>query len=86
MENLRRSKKRDVWSSRSRRNHLQDLVKHLKPNGFEPLTVITGLWFDNKSDTSFTLVVDDFGVKYILLENVNILITAIQAKYECSIN
>jgi hypothetical protein len=56
------------------------LVKHLKPHSFEPSTVTPGLWFDNKSNTSFTLVVDNFGIKYTSLTDVNRLITAIQTK------
>jgi hypothetical protein len=55
-------------------------VKHLKPNGFEPSKVTPGLWFDNKSGTRFTLVVDNFGIKYTSLTDVNRLITAIQTK------
>ena len=43
----------------------KDLEKHLKPHGYYPSKKTPGLWFHKTRLISFTLVVDDFGVKYM---------------------
>jgi hypothetical protein len=40
-----------------------------------------GLWYHELRPISITLVVDDFGVKYVVKEDVNHLIASIKATY-----
>ena len=40
------------------------LVKNLEPHGYHPSSNPPGLWKHNSRPIKFTLVVDDFGVKY----------------------
>lgn len=40
------------------------LIARLAPHGYHPVPLTAGLWKDDHSDLIFTLVVDDFGVKY----------------------
>ena len=54
-----------------------DLVKHLEPHGFHPVPHTPGLWMDDKSDLQFTLVVDDFLVKYTNRKDADRLISAL---------
>ena len=49
-----------------------DLVKHLKPFEYYPSKQTPGLWFHKTKPVTFTLIVDDFGVKYIKKNTVTI--------------
>ena len=40
------------------------LREHLKPYGYAPENITQGLWTHTDRDINFTLVVDDFGIKY----------------------
>ena len=40
----------------------QDLIKNLAPYGYHPVKRTPGLWEHETRKTTFTLVVDDFGV------------------------
>jgi hypothetical protein len=40
------------------------LTTFLAGHGYQPTPITPGLWKHNTRDISFTLVVDDFGVKY----------------------
>ena len=40
------------------------LKEHLQPFGYEPAPITPGLWRQNKNGINFTLVVDNFGIKY----------------------
>ena len=42
----------------------QELVKHMAPIGYHPMQHTPGLWFHESRKTIFSLVVDDFWVKY----------------------
>ena len=41
-----------------------DLKMHLEPFGYKPAICTPGLWINEERSISFTLVVDDLGVKY----------------------
>ena len=41
----------------------KDPKKHLHPFGYEPATIMLGLWRHNKRGITFTLVIDDVGIK-----------------------
>ena len=43
---------------------LQNLVKNLKPAGYEPMPFTSGMWRHKTSQTTFTLAVDNFDIKY----------------------
>ena len=57
------------------------LLKHLEPYGYHPSIKNLGLWKHNSRPIKFTLVVDDFGVKYSGKENA-LYIKAVLEKYK----
>jgi hypothetical protein len=63
-----------------------DLKQHLKPYGYQPVQFTPGLWKHNTSGLTFTLIVDDFGVKFNNFQQANHLIEALQTKYELSVD
>ena len=64
----------------------QSLVKNLATHGYEPMKFTPGLWRHRSRPTTFTLCVDDFGVKYFTKEDANHLIAAVQQEYECTVD
>ena len=58
------------------------LCKHLKPYGYAPVKHTPGLWKHTTKPISFTLVVDDFGIKYTDLADVAHLQAALEKQYE----
>ncbi len=58
------------------------LQKRLLPHGYYECTQTPGLWRHLTRPISFTLVVDNFGVKYIGKEHIQHLITCLKEKYE----
>jgi hypothetical protein len=58
------------------------LKKHLAPHGYFECKQMPGLWKHVTCPISFTLVVDNFGVKYMRQEDINHLIMCIKEKYE----
>jgi hypothetical protein len=60
----------------------KSLHKQLLPHGYYKCKHTPGLWQDLTHPISFTLVVDDFGVKYVGREHVDHLIKCIKEKYE----
>ncbi len=58
------------------------LQKHLLPHGYYECMNTPGLWKHKIRPISFTLVVNDFGIKYIGKDHVNHLIWCIKQKYE----
>jgi hypothetical protein len=54
------------------------LRQKLAPFGYYKSTNTPGLWLHNTQPISFTLVVDDFGVKYVNSDNVQHLIASIK--------
>jgi hypothetical protein len=55
----------------------QLLQKRLEPYGYYPARHTTCLWLHTKKPIAFTLVVDDFGVKYVVKENAHHLCNAL---------
>jgi hypothetical protein len=61
----------------------QDLLtKRLHKAGYSQSRVTPGYWRHNWRPISFSLVVDDFGVKYINKEDVKHLISVLKQDYE----
>ena len=59
----------------------QDLNQHLQPHGFYHSLHTPGLWLHYTKPISFTLVVDDFGIKYTNKDDVLFLQSILQKKY-----
>ena len=62
------------------------LKYHLAHFGFAPVPITPALWKHTNKPIIFSLVVDDFGVKYIGKDNANHLIQALQNLYTISID
>ena len=54
------------------------LIHHLAPFGYHPARHTPGLWQHETRDTIFTLVVDDFAIKYTSLDNAQHLLHALK--------
>jgi hypothetical protein len=64
----------------------EDLKKNLAPFGYAPAKRTHGLWFHKTRNISFTLVVDDFGVKYVDKADALHLINALETHYPLKID
>ena len=60
------------------------LRRKLAPHGYHEHANTPGLWYHDTRPISFTLVVDDFGVKYVGKEHADHLITCLQKTYKLS--
>jgi hypothetical protein len=60
------------------------LAKMLKEHGYTHSETTPGLWSHEWCPISFSLVVDDFGVKYIREEHAQHLLQTVQKYYTCS--
>ena len=59
------------------------LRRELEPHGYLEHENTPGLWYHKTRPIPFTLVIDDFGVKYVRKEHVNHLISCLkQSKYK----
>ena len=58
-----------------------NLVKNMKPHGYYPVTHTPGIWRHKTLPTTFTLAVDDFGIKYFHVDHANHLLNAIKTNY-----
>ena len=58
------------------------LRRKLAPFGYKEYANTPGLWYHKTSPISFTLVVNDFGVKYVNKANVEHLMTSLQSTYK----
>ena len=63
-----------------------DLIEYLKEFGYYPSRKTPGRWLHKTRNISFTLVVDDLGVKFIDKADVDYLFSAIEAKYPLKID
>ena len=62
------------------------LQKHLATFGYAPVPRTPSLWKHESRPVTFSLVVDDFGVKYVGKEHADHLINALQQLYQISID
>jgi hypothetical protein len=60
------------------------LINFLAPHGYEPVPLTHGLWKHTTRDILFTLVVDDFGVKYTKHSDADHLLTTLEKFYKVS--
>ena len=59
------------------------LEKRLNKHGYFQSKIVPGLWKHKTRPIMFTLVVDDFGVKYVGKEHAEHLMSVIQQHYKC---
>jgi hypothetical protein len=57
------------------------LCAFLAPHGYKPVPITPGLWRHQTRDITFTLVVDDFGIKYNTRADVDHLLNTLKQKY-----
>ena len=57
------------------------LCAHLAPYGYHPVRTTPGLWRHNNRPTTFTLAVDDFGIKFFTKADADHLFDALSTKY-----
>jgi hypothetical protein len=62
----------------------QLLKERLQKDGYRQSKTTLGLWQHNTCPISFSLVIDDFGVKYVGKENAQHLLDTVQKYYTCS--
>jgi hypothetical protein len=62
----------------------QRLEKHLAKYGYKPTYLTPGLWRHESRPITFSLVVDDFGVKHVGDEHARHLITSLEHLYTVS--
>ena len=60
----------------------QQLQQHLAPCRHTPTKFTPSLWKHKSNNAIFTLIVDDFGIKYIGKDNAQYLIDTLKDKYE----
>ena len=60
----------------------QLLEKRLNQHGYKQSKTTPGLWTHEWRKITFTLIVDDFGVKYVGKDNINHLIQVLEEHYE----
>ena len=62
------------------------LITFLAADGYAPTANTPGLWKHATRDISFTLVVDDFGIKYTKQEDMDHLLAALRKHYALSVD
>ncbi len=64
----------------------QLLEESLQKHGYRQSQMTPGLWKHDTRSISFSLVVNDFGVKYVGKENAQHLLDTVRNYYKCSCN
>ena len=62
------------------------LITHLQKYGYSPCARTPALWKHATRPVTFTLCVDDFGIKYVGTENVEHLIRALRDMYTITVD
>jgi hypothetical protein len=62
------------------------LLSFLAPHGYRPCKITPGLWKHDTRPIQFTLVVDDFGVKYTDEADAKHLLSVLEQHYKCSVD
>ena len=70
-----------ILSSGAVKTH-ESLKEYLKTYGYAPAKITKGIWTHQDRDINFTLVVDDFGIRYRNKEHPDHLISAFQENHE----
>ena len=64
----------------------KNLVQKLKPHGYYPFAHTPGIWKHTSTPTTFTLAVDDFGIKFFHKTDAQHLFDALQQSYNIKID
>ena len=64
----------------------QNLVKNLAPFGYEPMPITPGLWRHKTRRMTFTLAVDDFGIKHFNQDDLDHLLDALRTNYNIKVD
>jgi hypothetical protein len=64
----------------------EQLRDHLAPFGYAPVTHTPGLWRHATKPTTFTLAVDDFGIKFFSQSDADHLLDALRTKYDLTVD
>ena len=64
----------------------EDIVDHLGAHGYHESKFTTGLFRHTDKDITFTLVVDDLGIKWSQKADLDHLMTTLEKKYEMKID
>ncbi len=65
----------------------QDLLEErLAKDGYSQSQITPGLWKHESLPTIFTLVVDDFAIKYVTDEDAHHLINTVKKNYKCAVD
>ena len=62
------------------------LVRNLQPHGYTPVAHTPGLWTHATLPTTFTLAVDDFGIKSFAADDATHLLDALQNNYSITVD
>ena len=60
------------------------IISHMDPQGYYPVTFTTGIWAHKTTRTKFCLCVDDFGKKYFTKDDANHLLNSLKKHYAIS--
>ena len=74
------------WIKQAGKITNDNLIEYIKEFGYYPFRKTPGLWLHKTRNISFTLVVDDLGVKYIEKADADHLFSEIKAKYPFKID
>ena len=64
----------------------EQLREHLAKSGYVPMKHTPGLWRHESFPTTFTLAVEDFGIKYFKKSDADHLFKALGDKYSLTID
>jgi hypothetical protein len=77
---------RNVWPSPGWHHCLRTPRKHLKIAGYSQSKLPPRFWTYTWYPISFSIVVDDFGMKYLNKDNVDHLLHVLKQNYLCNTN
>ena len=62
------------------------LVSNLQPHRYDPMEHTSGLWTHSTLPTTFTLFVDDFGIKLFAADDATHLLNALRNNYSITVD
>jgi hypothetical protein len=67
-------------------NSHDELKEHLNKEGYFKSPLIPALWKHKMQPTQFVLIVDDFGIKYFMTEDLDHLINTLKKYYDVKVD
>ena len=62
------------------------LVRNLQPHGYAPVAHTPDLWTHTTLSTTFTLAVEDFGIKLFAADDATHLLNSLRKKYSITVD